>query len=140
MLIPASTTSSKRRPEPLHMITKIKRVAAEDTWKLAALPCRENSDLNNATGIVSDYWFNTNGAAMYCLCKSSNQVTDWYHVLKENRRQQIDLIAAMSLGKKPRGNAYRLGELPFHTVRKKVYYTKSELDKWLAGISSKTTH
>lgn len=142
MLIPKSTLTPAtiRIPEPPHRLETRKRLAAKDMWKIAALPHNENSRLNEETDTVSDYWFNTNGAATYCLCKTGDSETDWYNLFKENRRLQIDLIAAMSLGKKPRGNAYRLGRLQFHTVRKKVYYTKSDLDKWLAGISSRTIH
>lgn len=142
MLTPTSalSTISKVRPEPSHILAAIKRSAAEDLWKIAALTCRDNTRLREATGIFSDYWFDTIGAAIYCFCKSVGQRMDWYNTLKENRRHQIDILASVSSGKKPRGNVYRLGEVEFHTVGKKVYYTKAALDKWLAGIGSPTTH
>lgn len=142
MLIPTSTPAlaSKRRPEPPHVLAAIKRLAADHVWQLAALPYSENSRLNEVTGVISDYWFNTFGAAMYCLCKKGGPDADWHSVLMENRRNQKDMLSVLCTGVTPRGNVCRLGELQHYKVGRKAYYTKKDLDNWLAGFSSPIIH
>ncbi|WP_415886601.1 hypothetical protein ACMXYO_01115 [Neptuniibacter sp. QD37_6] len=131
MIIPTLSHSTPR---------EFKRFAKEHAWKIALLPKEKVKLLQDETSIRSEEWFNTTGAATYCLCQACDPEKDWHTVLKENRRKQNDSVAVLILGKEPRGNAERLGELECHTVGRKVYYTKSALDKWLAGMKSFSKH
>ena len=127
-------------PLPHSSPSEIKQFARQHAWKIALLPKEQAKLLQDKTSISSDEWFNTTGAATYCLCQTHDSKRDWHNALLENRRKQNDSIAVFILGKTPRGNAERLGELECHTVKGKVYYTKQALEKWLKDMESYTTH
>lgn len=128
--------SSYITPELPSRLDKIRMIASKELWRITVLPASENYRLKKATGVTDDYWFNTTGAAFYCFCKKGYPKTDWHSVLQENRRNQNDAVAVVGAGKKPRGNVYRLGELRHHMVGNKIFYTKTDIDKWLTGFSS----
>jgi hypothetical protein len=123
-------------------ITSIKRLAAMHTWKLAVLPKLTIHTIQSVTKKKDEFWFNSTGAAMYCLCKTGDSSIDWHSILKENRRSQNDPdMVGIGCEPKPRtGNAYRYGNLRYYEVGKKVFYTKSDLDDWLAGFISPRVH
>jgi hypothetical protein len=110
---------------------KMNSAAKSILWRIAALPKKKSEELCNATGCTEKYWFNTTGAAFYCLCKTGDSNIDWHSLLQENRRCQYDKIDVKVFGKKPRGNVERLSELVKFTIKRKVYYTSLHLDIWL---------
>ncbi|MGI1671817.1 MAG: helix-turn-helix domain-containing protein [Neptuniibacter sp.] len=102
--------------------------------KQIALPYEISDKLRKSKKNDEKYWFNTTGAAAYCLHKTADSKTDWHSVLSENRRDQNEMMPVGGMPKPSRGNVERLGFLRHYKFGKKNYYTKSDLDKWLEGI------
>lgn len=87
---------------------------------------------------TGEQWLNTSAAAFYCMDRTGRTDIEWHNVLMENRREQNGVFAVL-VGKKPRGNAARLGELPCTRYSRKVYYAVSDLNRWLALLPSSMT-
>lgn len=119
---------------------KLKILAREDLWHLATLSNKKAAELRSATRCIDHHWFNTTGAAFYCLCKTGDSNTDWHSLLLENRRCQYDKADMTFFGRKPRGNVERLSQIVTFTVRRKVYYTSLNLEIWLAEYLSRKVH
>jgi len=86
------------------------------------------------------FWYQTFQAAVYCAMQSKRSDVDWYNVLLENRRIQSDrdniLQSVLHENSKQtkRGNVNRLGQLAATFVGGKYYYTRYDLDIWLAFV------
>ena len=130
------------RKNPCNSHKTLRIMAQKYTWRLAVLPDNAVITLQKHTGTKYEEWFNSTGAAMYCLCQTGDSSKDWHSILKENRRCQSDpYICAIGCDPQPRtGNAYRYGDLRYYEQGRKVFYTKSDIDKWLLGFISPMIH
>lgn len=78
-------------------------------------------------------WLTTSSAVFYCIDRTGRTDIEWHNVLMENRRDQHDITSVLA-DRKPRGNAARLGELPFLRHGGKVYYRVADLNGWLGQL------
>jgi hypothetical protein len=119
---------------------KLNLLAHKVLWRVAALSNKRSEELRAASKCADKYWFNTTGAAFYCLCKTGDSNTDWHSLLLENRRCQYDKEDVEFFGKKPRGNVERLSRLITFTAGRKVYYSSANLDIWLTEYLTRKAH
>jgi len=131
---PAAPVAPKPTSTAIHTMYSVTKQDSDTVATRLALPpglCLLFDDLSgNEPG---GKWLTTSAAVFYCMDRTGRTDLEWNSILMENRRDQHDIASVMS-DRRPRGNAARIGLLPFFRHGNKVYYRVSDLNAWLAQL------